>query len=156
MSLAKAREHLAKYGLEGKIMEFSTSSASVVEAANAIGCKEREIVKTLSFMLGENPILIAVAGDYKINNTKFKETFGTKAKMIPFDEVESRIGHAVGGVCPFGVNANVKVYLDVCLQNLSTLYPACGSANSAVCLTLEELEKASCFEKYIDVCSPMT
>ncbi|MCX2717459.1 YbaK/EbsC family protein [Helicobacter sp. MIT 21-1697] len=152
MSLERVKAHLAQYHLEDRIMEFPVSSASVAEAASAIGCTQKEIAKTLSFMLGEKPILIVVAGDCKVNNAKFKAEFHTKAKMIPFESVEVLIGHAVGGVCPFGVNENVSVYLDSSLQNLKTLYPACGSANSAVCLSLAELELASCYEKWIDVC----
>lgn len=152
MSLVKAKEHLKKYGLENKIMEFPVSSATVAEAAKAIGCKEEEIVKTLSFMVGDKPILIAVAGDSKIDNKKFKEEFSTKAKMIPFEEVEPLIGHAVGGVCPFGANENVEIYLDKSLKRFEIVYPASGSSNSAVKLTVAELEEASNYKKWIDVC----
>lgn len=152
MSLIKAKEHLKKYGLDDKIMEFIVSSATVAEAAKAIHCSEQEIVKTLSFMLDDRPILIAVAGDAKIDNTKFKAEFHTKAKMIPFDDVEELIGHGVGGVCPFGVNENVDIYLDISLKSLSIVYPASGTSNSAVKLTLEEFEKASNYQKWIDVC----
>ena len=152
MSLVKAKEYLTKYGLENKIMEFDVSSATVKEAAKAINCKEEKIVKTLSFIVNDIPILIAVAGDSKIDNSKFKEEFQTKAKMIPFDNVEELIGHAVGGVCPFGINENVEVYLDNSLKRFDVVYPACGSSNSAVKLTLYELEKASNCKKWIDVC----
>lgn len=152
MSFLKAKEHLQKYGLEDKIMKFDVSSATVSEAAKAINCKEEEIVKTLSFIIDETPILIAVAGDSKIDNSKFKSEFKTKAKMIPFENVEGMIGHAVGGVCPFGVNENVKVYLDNSIKRFTTVYPACGSSNSAVKLTVNELEKASNYEKWVDVC----
>ena len=152
MSLVKAKEYLTEYGLENKIMEFDVSSATVKEAAKAINCKEGEIVKTLSFIVNDIPILIAVAGDSKIDNSKFKEEFQTKAKMIPFDNVEELIGHAVGGVCPFGINENVEVYLDNSLKRFAIVYPACGSSNSAVKLTLDELEKASNCNKWIDVC----
>lgn len=143
MSFLKAKENLQKYGLENKIMEFTVSSATVKEAAKAIDCKEEEIAKTLSFIVSDHPILIVVAGDSKIDNSKFKREFHTKAKMIPFDQVENLIGHAVGGVCPFGVNEGVTVYLDDSLKRFEVIYPACGSANSAVKLTLDELEKAS-------------
>ena len=136
-------------------MEFDVSSATVEEAAKAINCKEEEIVKTLSFIVNDKPILIAVAGDSKIDNSKFKAEFKTKAKMIPFDNVEELIGHAVGGVCPFGINENVEVYLDNSLKRFSTVYPACGSSNSAVKLTLDEFEKASNNLKWIDVCKEM-
>ena len=152
MSLEKAREYLKKYGLEDKIMEFPVSSATVEEAAKAINCKEEEIVKTLSFIVDDKPILIAVAGDTKIDNSKYKAEFHTKAKMIPFDSVEELIGHAVGGVCPFGVNENVDVYLDNSLKRFNIVYPACGSSNSAVKLSLDELEKTSNFKKWIEVC----
>ena len=116
MSLLKAKEHLQKYGLENRIMEFDVSSATVSEAARVINCKEEEIAKTLSFIVDDKPILIVVAGDCKIDNSKFKAEFQTKAKMIPFDNVEELIGHAVGGVCPFGINENVDVYLDNSLK----------------------------------------
>ena len=152
MSLVNAKEYLEKYGLENRIMEFDVSSATVKEAAKAINCKEEKIVKTLSFIVNDIPILIAVAGDSKIDNSKFKEEFQTKAKMIPFDNVEELIGHAVGGVCPFGINENVEVYLDNSLKRFDIVYPACGSSNSAVKLTLYELEKASNCKKWIDVC----
>ena len=152
MSLVKAKEYLKKYGLENKIMEFDVSSATVKEAAKAINCEEEEIVKTLSFIVNDIPILIAVAGDSKIDNSKFKSEFKTKAKMIPFDNVEELIGHAVGGVCPFGINENIEIYLDNSLKRFAIVYPACGSSNSAVKLTLDELEKASNCNKWIDVC----
>lgn len=152
MSFLKAKENLQKYGLENKIMEFTASSATVKEAAKAIDCKEEEIAKTLSFIVSDHPILIVVAGDSKIDNSKFKREFHTKAKMIPFDQVENLIGHAVGGVCPFGVNEGVTVYLDDSLKRFEVIYPACGSANSAVKLTLDELEKASNYQKWVDVC----
>lgn len=152
MSFTKAKEYLQKYGLENRIMEFDVSSATVEKAAKAINCKEAEIAKTLSFIVDEKPILITVAGDSKIDNAKFKAEFHVKAKMIPFDDVEEMIGHAAGGVCPFGVNEGVDVYLDDSLKKLSIIYPACGSSNSAVKLTLEELEKASNCKKWIDVC----
>ena len=152
MSLEKAKEYLKKYGLEDKIMEFPVSSATVEEAAKAINCKEEEIAKTLSFIVDDKPILIAVAGDTKIDNSKYKAEFHTKAKMIPFDIVEKLIGHAVGGVCPFGVNENVDVYLDNSLKRFKIVYPACGSSNSAVKLSLNELEKTKKKKKWIDVC----
>ena len=152
MSFIKAKEHLKKYGLDNKIMEFTESSATVADAAKAIGCKEEEIAKTLSFNVKNTPILIVAAGDARIDNRKFKDEFQEKAKMLSFDEVESLIGHAVGGVCPFGINDGVLVYLDSSLKRFETVYPACGSSNSAVKLTLSELETASEFEKWIDVC----
>ena len=155
MSVVKAKEWLQKYGLEDKIMEFDVSSATVQEAARAINCKEEEIVKTLSFIVDEKPVLIAVAGDSKIDNSKFKAEFKTKAKMIPFENVEEMIGHAAGGVCPFGMNKDVEVYLDNSIKRFAVVYPACGSSNSAVKLTVNELEKASNYKKWIDVCKDM-
>lgn len=152
MSLVKAKEYLKKYGLENNIMEFSVSSATVEEAAKAINCKEEEIVKTLAFIVGEKPILIATTGDSKIDNSKFKKEFNVKAKMIPFEDVEKLVGHSVGGVCPFGIKENVDVYLDDSIKRFKIIYPACGSSNSAVKLTVEELEKASNCKKWIDVC----
>ena len=152
MSLINAKEHLQKYGLDNKIMEFAMSSATVSEASVAVGCQEKEIAKTLSFLVGEAPILIVVAGDCKIDNGKYKAEFSTKAKMIPFEEVESIIGHAVGGVCPFGVNDGVTVYLDYSLKRFEYVYPACGSCNSAIKLSIAELEKTSDYKKWIDVC----
>lgn len=152
MSFLKAKEHLEKYGLEDRIMEFDVSSATVAEAAKAVNCNEEEIVKTLSFLVGDVPILIAVAGDSKIDNSKFKAEFHTKAKMIPFENVEELIGHGVGGVCPFGICENVEVYLDESLKRFLTVYPACGSSNSAVRLSVNELEQTSDYKKWVDVC----
>lgn len=152
MSFIKAKDYLKQFNLEDKIMEFDVSSATVEEAAKAINGVEGEIVKTLSFLVNENPILIALAGDSKIDNVKYRKEFNVKAKMIPFDDVENLIGHNVGGVCPFGINENVIVYLDESLKRFEVLYPACGSSNSAVKLTIKELEKTSNYKKWIDVC----
>lgn len=152
MSFIQAKEHLKKYGLDDRVMEFDVSSATVKEAAEALGCEEKDIAKTLSFIVDDKPILIVVSGDSKIDNSKYKAEFHTKAKMIAFDDVEKLIGHAVGGVCPFGINDGVVVYLDESLKKLETIYPACGSSNSAVRLSLSELEKSSTYQKWIDVC----
>ena len=152
MSFIKAKEHLEKYKLENNIMEFDVSSATVKEAALALNCTEGEIAKTLYFIVDDEPILIVVSGDSKIDNSKYKTEFKIKAKMIPFEEVENLIGHSVGGVCPFGINSGVDVYLDESLKQYEIIYPACGSSNSAVKLTIEELEKASNNKKWIDVC----
>lgn len=152
MAFKKAKEHLKKYNLEDRIKEFDVSSATVEEAAKAIGCKGAEIAKTLAFIIEDKPILIVVSGDSKINSSKYKAEFFTKAKMIDFEKVEELVGHAVGGVCPFGINDGIKVYLDTSLKKFNIIYPACGSSNSAVKLTIEELEKASKFEKWVDVC----
>lgn len=152
MSIVKVREYLKKFGLENKIMEFDVSSATVEKAAIALNCKEQEIAKTLSFIVDDRPILIVTAGDSKVDNSKFKAEFHVKAKMIPFDDVERLVGHAVGGVCPFGVNENVEVFLDKSLKRFDTVYPAGGSSNSAIKLTLEELERASNCKEWVDVC----
>ena len=152
MSLEKVKEHLKKYKLNQNIMEFTTSSATVQQAAIALNCTEGEIAKTLSFMVEEKPILIVVSGDAKIDNSKYKAEFHKKAKMIPHENVEKIIGHQVGGVCPFGINEGVEVYLDKSLQKYKTVYPASGSDSSAVKLTIQELEQASNYQKWIDVC----
>lgn len=152
MSLERARNYLKKYNLDNEIMEFNVSSATVSEAAKALNCEEQEIAKTLSFIVDNKPILIVAAGDAKIDNTKYKEEFHVKAKMISFEEVEELIGHAVGGVCPFGVNKNVTTYLDNSLKRLEVLYPACGSSNSAIKLNVQKLEEITNYEKWIDVC----
>lgn len=152
MAFEKAKEYLKQFGLDSHVMVFDTSSATVELAAEAVGCEPARIAKTLSFKAGEEYILIVAAGDARIDNSKYKAQFHTKAKMLAFDEVEEKIGHAVGGVCPFGVNEGVKVYLDASLKRFESVYPACGSSNSAVELTLEELERSSGYEAWIDVC----
>ena len=151
MSLEKAKAHLDNFGFADRIQEFTVSSATVALAAEALGTEEARIAKSLSFLTPEGPILIIAAGDAKVSNSKFKEYFHTKAKMIPHDEVEPLIGHAVGGVCPFGVNEGVKVYLDESLFRFDMVYPAAGTAASAVRLTPEELERASLSIARIDV-----
>ena len=151
MSLERAKEHLKKYGLEGKIMEFAVSSATVEEAAKALGCSPGEIAKTLSFLVEGKPILIVAAGDVKIDNSKYKAFFHQKAKMIPVDDVEKMIGHKVGGVCPFGILEGVEVYLDRSLQKYDVIYPTCGNSHSAVKLTIRELEETSCYQEWINV-----
>ncbi len=152
MSLQKAKAYLEQYDLENAVMEFDVSSATVAQAAQAIGCKEQEIAKTLSFIVDGKAILIVTSGDAKVDNSKYKATFHTKAKMIPFDMVEPMVGHAVGGVCPFGIHDDVTVYLDVSLKRFETIYPACGSANSAVKLTVARLEEIVNNAQWIDVC----
>jgi len=152
MSIERARAHLAGFGLEDRIREFDQSSATVELAAQAVGCAPAHIAKTLSFRLPGGPLLIVAAGDAKIDNSKFKGQFHTKAVMLPSEEVEPLIGHGVGGVCPFGVKENVSVYLDLSLRRFDTVYPAAGTAASAVRLTPGELEKASGSLGWIDVC----
>lgn len=152
MSIQKVKNYLKNYGLENRVQEFNVSSATVELAAIALNCEGARIAKTLSFMVGENPILIVAAGDVKIDNSKYKQTFGVKAKMLAFEEVEKLIGHGVGGVCPFAINDGVEVYLDESLKRFYTVFPACGTANSAIELTIPELEKASEYKKWVDVC----
>lgn len=152
MSLQRVREYLQKYGLDHNIMEFTSSSKTVREAAQVLQCSEQEIAKTLSFMVDEQPIVIVTAGDQKIDNAKYKAYFHVKAKMIPRDQVEKIIGHEVGGVCPFGVNPEVMIYLDVSLKRLASVYPACGSHNSAIRLTIEKLEQVTNYPVWVDVC----
>lgn len=152
MSVENARNHLIKYGMGERIVEFEESSATVELAARAIGCEEAMIAKTISFYVNDEAVLIVAAGDTKIDNPKFKEYFRCKAKMIPGAEVEQAVGHAPGGVCPFGVKDDVKVYLDDSLKRFEVVYPAAGSGNSAVKMTLEELEQASEMTAWIDVC----
>lgn len=152
MSLERVREYLKNYGLDERILEFETSSATVSEAAKAANCSEGEIAKSISFIVSDKPILIVAAGDCKIDNAKYKQVFSTKAKMIPFESVEELIGHKAGGVCPFGINKNVEVYLDESLKRFEMVYPACGSSNSAIRLTLAELEQTSGYKEWIDVC----
>ncbi len=152
MSIEKVREYFKGYGIEDKILEFPVSSATVELAAKALNTEGCRIAKTLSFSVNDSPILIVTAGDAKIDNKKYKTFFGAKAKMLSFDEVEGKIGHAVGGVCPFAINDGVKVYLDDSIKRFATVFPACGSSNSAIELTPEELEKYSNFIQWIDVC----
>ena len=156
MSFEKAKSHLEKCGFGDRVIEFDVSSATVELAAKALGCDGAHIAKTLSFAIGEEKsVLIVTAGDTKVNNGKFKSFFGVKAKMLSFDEVEEKIGHAVGGVCPFGVNEGVVIYLDESMKRFDTIYPACGSSNSAVKLSTDELEKCCDFKAWVDVVTIM-
>lgn len=152
MSIERVRQYFSQFGIEDRILEFDVSSATVDLAAKALGCEPGRIAKTLSFSLKGSPILIVAAGDAKIDNAKYKAQFGGKAKMLTPDEAVELIGHAVGGVCPFAVNDGVSVYLDSSLRKYETVFPACGSANSAVELTIPELEKYSSCKAWVDVC----
>ena len=152
MSLERARTYLREKGLEDRIIIPEHSSATVAEAAEALGCEPGMIAKTLSFLQGEQPVLILAEGAARIDNAKYKARFQKKAKMIPFDQVEERIGHSVGGVCPFGVNENVIVYLDESLKLHDTVYPAAGTDHSAVRLSIADLERACPGAEWIDVC----
>lgn len=152
MAIDIVREYLRQFGADEKIQEFETSSATVELAAKALGCAPSRIAKSLSFKIEEKAVLIVAAGDAKIDNVKFKAQFGAKAKMLRPDEVEPMIGHAVGGVCPFGICEDVAVYLDESLRRFETVFPACGSSNSAIELTLPELEQYSHSRAWVDVC----
>lgn len=152
MAIEQVRTYLKQYGVEEKILEFDVSSATVELAAGALNCKPQRIAKTLAFMVDGHAVLVVAAGDAKIDNPKYKAQFGTKAKMLLPNETELLVGHAVGGVCPFAVKEGVEVYLDVSLKRFETVFPACGSANSAIELRIPELEKYSGFVSWIDVC----
>lgn len=132
MSIEKVRNYFKEKGIADRIQEFEVSSATVALAAKALHCEESRIAKTLSFHIEEKVVLIVTAGDVKIDNAKYKAQFGTKAKMLSYDEAETLIGHAIGGVCPFAVNNGVETYLDVSLKRFDTVFPACGSSNSAI------------------------
>lgn len=152
MSIEKVKQHLAKYNADDRIIEFDASSATVALAAKALGCEECMIAKSLTFNVNGSPVMIIAAGDAKVDNAKFKSFFSTKAKMLSPDEVEDLIGHRIGGVCPFGIKDGVKVYLDISMKRFDYIYPAAGSSNSAIKLSLDELEKFSESSEWIDVC----
>ncbi len=152
MSLESVRNYFKKWKMEDRILELPISSATVEEAATAINCEEKEIAKTMSFKINDKAILIMMAGDAKIDNSKYKAQYHTKAVMLKGDEVEQITGHPVGGVCPFGIRSDIEVYLDESLKRFVKVYPACGSRNSAIELSLEELEKYSNYKEWIDVC----
>ncbi len=152
MAIEKVRDYFKQYGIEDRVLEFEVSSATVALAAQALNCEPDRIAKTLSFKVNEDCILIVTAGGAKIDNAKYKAQFHTKAKMLTPEEAITLVGHAVGGVCPFGVNEGVTTYLDVSLKAYQTVFPACGSDNSAIELTIDELEKYSNSKGWIDVC----
>ena len=152
MSLVKAEEDLKKKGMLDREIHLAASTATVAEAAEALGVEPGMIAKTLSFLQEEKPVLILTEGTAKIDNRKYKDTFHIKAKMLPFEEVETQVGHAPGGVCPFGINENVTVYLDESLRQFETVYPAAGDDHSAVKLTVDELEKIAGATGWVDVC----
>ena len=152
MAFEKAKSHLDRFGLADRIIVTQHSSATVAEAAEALGCEGAMIAKTLSFLQGESPVLILADGVARIDNRKYKDRFGCKAKMIPAELVEPLVGHGIGGVCPFGVNAGVTVYLDESLRKHEIVYPAVGTDHSGVKLTIPELEKCSGFTEWVDVC----
>ena len=152
MSIEKVKAYFAQYGMENRVLEFPVSSATVELAAQALNCEPKRIAKTLSFRVGERPVLVVAAGDAKVDNAKYKNRFGVKAKMLSREEASDLIGHAVGGVCPFAVKDGVEVYLDTSLKRFPTVFPAAGSSNSAIELTIAELETYSRFTDWVDVC----
>ncbi|MCI2057999.1 MAG: YbaK/EbsC family protein [Oscillibacter sp.] len=152
MSIEKVREYFKQYGVEDRIQEFPVSSATVELAAQALQVEGARIAKTMSFKLQDRVLLVVCAGDTKVDNRRYKDEFGGKATMLSFDEAAVRVGHAVGGVCPFAVPEDVEVYLDVSMKRFHTVYPAAGSSNSAIELTMDELEKYSKCRKWVDVC----
>ena len=152
MSLEKVKQYFDALGLGQRIHVLDQSSATVEEAAVAVGCEPERIAKTMSFLLGDDPILIVTAGDARVDNKKYKEYFHQKAKMIPGELVEKYIGHAPGGVCPFAIPQGTKVFLDISLKRFAIVYPAAGTSNSAVELSIKELEASSAYTAWIDVC----
>ena len=152
MSIEKVKAYFGKYGIEDRIQEFEVSSATVELAAEALHCEPQRIAKTLSFLVDGHAVLIVAAGDARIDNQKYKQQFGKKAKMLSRDEVVELVGQAVGGVCPFAVKEGTEVYLDESLKRFETVFPACGSSNSAIELTIPEMEKYSGFLAWVDVC----
>lgn len=153
MSIQKVRAYFEPLGIAGRIREFDVSSATVELAAVAVGVEGARIAKSLSFMVDGQPVIVVAAGDAKVDNSRYKAQFHTKAKMLTHEEAHTLIGHDVGGVCPFALPAGVKSYLDVSLKRFETVFPAAGSGNSAIELTCEELERyASNFVEWVDVC----
>lgn len=152
MAIERVKEYFKQYDMEERIIELAESSATVELAAHALGCEPARIAKSLSFMVNDAPVLVICAGDVKIDNAKYKVKFETKAKMLTAEQVETLIGHAVGGVCPFGINEGVDVYLDESLKRFTTVFPACGSGNSAIELTIPEMEQYSGYTEWVDVC----
>lgn len=152
MSLERVREEFAREGIEDRIIELNEISATVTQAAKSLHVEEKQIAKTLSFHGRDGVILVVTAGDAKVHSGKFKRTFHIKSSMLNPDEVNTLVGHEIGGVCPFGLNPNVEVYLDETLRELPEVYPACGSVNSAIRLSLEELGKYSHAAGWVDVC----
>lgn len=155
MSMERARGWLKKFGLEERIQEFKESSATVELAAQRLGTEPARIAKSLSFLVEDHAIIVVAAGDVKIDNSKFKGIFHTKAKMLSHDQVEPLTGHMVGGVCPFGVKDGVRVFLDESLRRFTTVFPAVGTASSAIELSIEELEQVSGYEAWVDICKPI-
>ena len=155
MSIEKGREYFRQFGMEDREQEFECSSATVELAAQALGVEGARIAKTLSFMVGEQPILILMAGDVKVDNSKYKGFFNAKAKMMSPEQLEEYVGHQIGGVCPFGIKDGVDVYLDESLKRFETVFPAVGGSNSAIELTIPELEKYSNYKEWVEISKPI-
>ena len=155
MSIEKGREYFRQFGMEDRVREFDVSSATVELAAQALGVEGARIAKTLSFMVGEQPILILMAGDVKVDNPKYKAQFHAKAKMMSPDQLEEYVGHQIGGVCPFGIKDGVDVYLDESMTRFETVFPAVGGSNSAIELTIPELEKYSNYKEWVEISKPI-
>ena len=155
MSLLSVKEQLKKYNMDNRIITFNTSSATVAKAAAALGIEEARIAKTLAFKLKDKYILIVVKGDSKIDNAKYRHTFGEKAHMLSPEEVEIITGHPVGGVCPFGVKKGIEIYLDISLKQFETVYPACGATNNAIKISIPELVEITNYKAWVDVCKEM-
>ena len=152
MSLEKVRDYFKQFGLDDKIMEFDVSSATVEMAAKALNCEPKRIAKTLSFKLGPQCILVLTSGDTRIDNTKYKARFGSRAKMLTAEKVLEKLGYEIGGVCPFGINDDIPVYLDISLKRFTTVFPGCGSSNSLIELTIAQLEQHTNYSGWVDVC----
>ena len=152
MAIEKVKAYFKQFDMEDKVLEFETSSATVELAANALHCEPARIAKTLTFRHEESCIIVVMAGDAKIDNKKFKQKFGMKARMLSAEEVDDLVGHSIGGVCPFAINPDIPVYLDISMQRFETVFPACGSSNSAIELTCDELAKYSNSQEWVDVC----
>lgn len=152
MAIEAVREYLKQWNVQDRILEFPVSSATVELAAQAVGCEPARIAKTLSFLVEDHPVLVVTAGDAKVDNHKYKDQFHVKAKMLTPDQAVELVGHAVGGVCPFAVKEGVEIFLDESLRRFDTVFPAAGSSNSAVEVTMEELEQFSGSSQWVDVC----
>lgn len=152
MAIEYAKQHLKHWNLDSQVLEFESSSATVLEAAQALNTEPKRIAKTLAFRYNDQTLLVVAAGDARVDNAKFKNTFNLKARMLSPDETLENVGHAVGGVCPFGVKEGCVVTLDVSMKRFESVFPACGSSNSAIHMDLETLEKTSQSTQWVDVC----
>ena len=152
MAIEKVKAYFKQFDMEDQVLEFDTSSATVELAAQALGCEPARIAKTLSFRKDDGCLIVVMAGDAKIDNKKFKQKFAMKARMLSAEEVDTLVGHSIGGVCPFAINENIPVYLDESMRRFETVFPACGSGNSAIELTCEQLEKYSNSLEWVDLC----